>query len=300
MEEELIKIVKENALRQFKLSDGKNLFCLTGKPISFSERTKNNIKIVRQNKEVISDTEKESLINFLVAGFIKYCVKINQYINFKKKDYADIKKIYLSLFNEIVNTNLSDKELELKHFSRITELIKNTNPAIYNQNLNNNVEAFKTVCSEYSAEFQIDVLGININDLKTPVLDIGCGSCGTLVKYLLSKNIEAYGIDRLVKSNNNFKNTNWLEYNFGIEKWGTVISNISFSSHFTNHYFFNDNLTDNYTKTYLKILKSLKTGGKFIYAPAIFFIEKHLTNTKFKIENEKIDDVFYKTTITRQ
>jgi len=300
MNNDLIEIVKENAVKQFNTSKNKNIFCQSGKILSFSESAKNNIKLMRQYKDSISVSDKDYLISFLVHGLVYNLISVNQYYNFSKKDYQKIKKLYLVLYDEIINSNLSDLELEDKHFTRIKEFIKTTNPSIYKQNLNNSYSVLKAVCAEYSAEFQIDLLGIEINNLKQPVLDIGCGKAGSLVSYFLGKNFQAFGIDRAVKNSNNFLKTNWLEYNYGLEKWGTVISNISFSSHFLNHFLSNDNFVNDYTRAYINILKSLKKGGKFIYAPSLIIIENLLDSSLYEIIREKIDNVFNKTTIIKK
>jgi len=300
MNNDLIKIVKENSVKQFTDSKNKNIFCQSGKILSFSESAKNNIKLMRQYKDSISDSDKEYLISFLVHGLVYNLTSVNQYYNFSKKDYQKIKILYLTLYDEIINSNLTDLELEDNHFTRIQEFIKTTNPSIYKQNLNNNYSVLKAVCAEYSAEFQIDLLGIEINKIEQPVLDIGCGKAGSLVNFFISKNIKTFGIDRAVKNNANFLKTNWLEYNYGLEKWGTVISNISFSSHFLNHFLSNDNFVNDYSHTYINILKSLKKGGKFIYAPSLIMIENLLDTSLYEIIRENIDNIFCKTIIIKK
>ena len=78
--------------------------------------------------------------------------------------------------------------------------------------------------------------------------------------------------------------TDWLEYDYGEEKWGTIISNLSFSNHFNHH-----NLRENgnyieYGKTYMNILYSLKIDGSFHYAPDLPFIEKYLDGNQFELK----------------
>ncbi|MFW5701305.1 MAG: hypothetical protein ACOCWM_06405, partial [Cyclobacteriaceae bacterium] len=130
-----------------------------------------------------------------------------------------------------------------------------------------------------------------------PVLDIGCGKKGNLVSFLREKGILIQGIDRITASTRNLINADWLEYDFGNEKWGTIYSNLGFSNHFNHHNLREDGNYIKYAQKYMEILKSLKIGGKFHYAPDLPFIELYLDSNKFYIEKHDIERVEFKTTI---
>jgi len=178
------------------------------------------------------------------------------YINFEKNDYLCIRELYERLISDICEEKLSLSEIEKTHYGRIRELIKNTNPTIYKLNNNDKINVRHYICAEYSAEFQISLLNLDIKNLKEPILDIGCGDNGYLVKYLKSHDLEACGIDRLQNNNDIFTGCNWLEFDYGNRKWGTIISNLSFSSHFISHYFEENEINKKYAKTFLLILNS--------------------------------------------
>ena len=133
-----------------------------------------------------------------------------------------------------------------------------------------------------------------------PVLDIGCGKQGKLVNYLSSKGIEAYGIDRFSFTTSNLITADWLEFDYGIKKWGTIISNLGFSNHFKHHHLREDGNYIEYGKTYMNILNSLKVHGNFHYAPDLPFIEKYLDNKHFEMIRSEISEYDYKAIIIKR
>jgi 2-polyprenyl-3-methyl-5-hydroxy-6-metoxy-1,4-benzoquinol methylase len=59
-----------------------------------------------------------------------------------------------------------------------------------------------------------------------PILDIGCGKNGKLIWHLCRQGFNATGIDQFSFSDNNLQHADWLEYNYGTAKWGTITNNI--------------------------------------------------------------------------
>lgn len=117
---------------------------------------------------------------------------------------------------------------------------------------------------------------------------------GNLVLYLRQKGIEAYGFDRFAYNNSFLTNSDWFEYKFEKEKWGTITSNLGFSNHFQHHHFRNDGKFVDYAKKYMDILNSLKIGGGFHYAPDLPFIEQYLDLDKYKLKKKNVCDYKFK------
>jgi len=117
-----------------------------------------------------------------------------------------------------------------------------------------------------------------------PILDIGCGTNGHLVNYFIDQGLEVYGIDRFKFTTTNLKTADWLEYEYGKDKWGTIISNIGFSNHFYHHNLREDGNYIGYGKNYVSIMNSLKVDGCFHYAPDLPFIEKYLDKNQFDLK----------------
>lgn len=166
--------------------------------------------------------------------------------------------------------------------------------------MNADLKVEPVACSEYSPDLQIKILKIDSSRLRDPILDIGCGKQGNLVNYLLEKGFETYGVDIFSFTDNNLFKSDWLEYSYGLKKWGAIISNLGFSNHFKHHHLRDDGNYIEYGKKYMEILQSLKIGGEFYYAPDLPFIEQFLDYRYFKIDKNEIGKYDLQTTkITR-
>ncbi len=284
--------------RQFSSNQSKNIFCIE-EQLCFREQT---VKAVSEWTDVIRSLQQTDL-NCLCLNyrrrFLEGFYKVNQYTYFSRHSIRMIDGIYSALLQDLTDTTLTVRDAESRHYARIRAFIKFTNPSIYRINHNKNRTARHFVCSEYSAEFLSDLLEIDPASLKEPVLDIGCGSSANLVRFLRKQGIDAFGIDR-DSANDGQSVSDWLEFDFGVNRWGTVISNLSFSSHFLYHHLQSEEIANQYAHTYMKILNSVKTGGTWIYAPAIPFFENLLPSRQYAVERTRIDDNFCKTIITKK
>ncbi len=92
-------------------------------------------------------------------------------------------------------------------------------------------------CATYSPSLQLGVLDRSSDDLREPVLDVGCGRDAALVSYLRARGLEAYGIDRAAPAKpDGVAAVDWLDFDYGEGVWGTVISHLGFSLHFLRHH----------------------------------------------------------------
>ena len=155
-------------------------------------------------------------------------------------------------------------------------------------------------CSEYSAALQLGILAIDPESLMQPVLDVGCRKEGNLVKFLEKQGIEVCGIDRFSFEATNLFTCDWLEFDFGRSKWGTIISNLGFSNHFNHHHLREDGHYIAYAKAYMDILHGLKPGGSFYYAPDLPFIEKYLDKEQFQVSSHAVEGVDYYASVVKK
>lgn len=293
-------ILYETINKQFKSTALKNIFSTKTNPLSFTESTKKSLTHFKHSHRALSNEENQQLIQHLISGFLNSQYNSNPYISFSTKDHHIIQNIYETLLTEIkVNEGTWDR-LEEKHYNRIRNFINLSNPSIFH--LNNTTSHFTPyfVCSEYTAEFQMALLALNSQNCVSPILDIGCGKHGYLIEALLQKNYKAFGIDRLAKNDPHYESCNWLEYNYGHKKWSTIISNLSFTSHFIYHHQRNTELCSSYAKTYMAILDALKQKGQWIYGPSVPFIEDCLPEERFLVTRHPLPNNFFKTTITKR
>ncbi len=286
-----MKINQDNIDQQFEFNQGKNLF-YNGilNSLRFSQETLDAI----ENIDLIDSDSENLLIDYLTNRAIQEFCKINQYYTFDKQAKLMLRNLYVDLFTNIKSHEYSINLIAAKHYDNLIKWLQETN-SFAEKIYNSKGELIESVaCSEYSPELQMEILQIDIENIIEPVLDIGSGRKGNLVLYLRQKGIEAYGFDRFAYNNSFLTNSDWFEYEFEKEKWGTITSNLGFSNHFQHHHFRNDGNFIVYAKKYMDILNSLKIGGSFHYAPDLPFIEQYLDLEKYKLMKENVCNYKFK------
>ncbi len=264
--------------------------------MNFSSETLNAIESIS-----LMDSEYENLlIDYMTNRAIQEFCKFNQYYTFDSHAHLSLRNIYTELLANIKSKKDLIDSISNNHYEKLRNWLLQTN-SFSEMIYNSKGEMIEPVaCAEYSAELQINVLQINMELLIEPVLDIGCGKQGSLVHFLRQKGIETYGFDRFAQKSSFISISDWFEFNFECNKWGTIISNLGFSNHFQHHHFRNNGNFVGYAKKYMEILNSLKIGGNFHYAPDLPFIEKFLDKEKYLITKYNIENLhFYSTKITK-
>lgn len=287
---------KENIDKQIVFNQDKNILLNNLDLFQFSNQTIEFISDI----DKLSHDSKLVLIDYATNKAIEEFCRVNQYYSFDSKAKSELKKIYSELFDSFSNPTTPVEVISNNHYNRLKEWLKNSNPFVERIYVNADKKITPVACSEYSQELQVDLLKIDIKNLMQPVLDIGCGRNGHMVKYMLNQGINVTGIDRFSFSTPNFETADWLEYEYKPNNWGTIISNLGFSNHFVHHNLREDGKYVEYAKTYMNILNSLKKGGRFHYAPDLPFIEQYLDSSQFLIEKQEIEgNEFEMTIITR-
>lgn len=225
----------------------------------------------------------EELIEYCIHSTKEYTYERNQYINFTREydelllaEYGDL----LAQIRSLSKTAISRDELSRSygivlqlHHERL-RLILSTYCVLTTQNeLKNNPLLQSVPCEEYSARFQLDILNLDPQKIAEPVLDIGCGKDGTLVKFLKAQAVDAYGLDRLAPKDEFFHQSDWFDFDYSQQHWGTVIAHQSFSTHFIYNYLSNPSKVGAYVDLFTRIINSLQVNGKFCYAPGLPFFE---------------------------
>jgi hypothetical protein len=285
---------KESIDKQFELNRGKNLFYYgILNTLKFNSETTDSLK----KAQTLDPISENSLIDYLTNKAVQEFCNINQYYTFDKKAQLVLRNLYVELFAKIKSGKFSPDAIAEFHYSNLIKCLKKTN-SFAEKVYNAKGEIIEPVaCSEYSPELQIEILHIDVNQIIEPVLDIACGKQGRLVKYLRQKGFEAYGFDRFAENNSFLSNSDWFEFKFEHNKWGTIISNLGFTNHFQHHHMRNDGNYIEYAKKYVEILNSLKPGGAFHYAPDLPFIEQYLDRGKYQVTKHSIGNYEYKSTI---
>lgn len=281
---------------QIKFNRGKNIFLDNLDFFRFAQET---VQAVSEMDQLNPDS-KETLIDYATDKAIEEFCRINQYYAFDAKAKNELRKIYAELFGSIQTMTGPMEDIAKNHYGKLKAWITESNPFAGKIYKNDNKEVTPVACSEYNPGIQISVLKLDIEQLMEPVLDIGCGNQGHLVHYLKNKGIEVIGIDRFKFTDSGLITADWLEFGYGKDTWGTIVSNLGFSNHFNHHNLREDGNYIGYAKAYMNILNSLKVGGSFHYAPDLPFIEKYLDHTQFQLEKHEINEFDFKTTIIKK
>ncbi len=287
----------KNIDKQIESNKGKNIFLDANElNLKFIDDT---VTAIMHMDNISADTEKV-LIDYAAARAIEAFCRMNQYYTFSGPAKNELRKIYADLFKSIKSKNKPPETISKEHYQNLKLWLQKANPFSEKIYAHAGREIKPTVCHEYSVEIQLNVLRIDTRELMQPVLDIGCGKKANLVRFLCSQGIEAYGIDRFTFTENNLTSSDWLEFHYGTEKWGTIISNLGFSNHFNHHNLREDGNYIVYAQKYMEILKSLKAGGSFHYAPDLPFIELYLDKRQFQINKYDIGGFDFKASVVKR
>ncbi|MDN5388454.1 MULTISPECIES: class I SAM-dependent methyltransferase [Bacillus] len=241
-------------------------------------RSHDIVKFLQQTHEAGT---LQLLANDMSDQTIQLFIKVNQYLDFSRQDYRRLQKMYSDLLKRVYlmgkQEEISNQDIEQlfsSHYKNLQTFLLDSNGEEIFKKYKENPNVFAVECSEYTSDLQMRLFNINLSAIKTPLLDIGCGQQASLVRFLRKNAVESYGIDRNVENIAGLHKANWFEYKFTPNTWGTIISHMAFSNHFIHHHLRLDGDYKKYAEKYMEILKSLKLGGSFIYAPSLPFIEQ--------------------------
>jgi hypothetical protein len=144
------------------------------------------------------------------------------------------------------------------------------------------------VSAEYTPALQLRVLGLDPAALLEPILDLGCGADAALVHALRAGGRDARGVDRLASPGEGISRADWLEAPLPPASLGAVISHLGFSLHFLHHHLRPGDEALRYARRYMEILRALRPGGLFAYAPGLPFVEAHLDTAEWAVERSPI------------
>ena len=207
----------------------------------------------------------------LTAGMTDYVTRQFQYVDLRLAS-GSLEQLYRRFLREFcaagADLGLAQAALRL-HQERLANWVGEQLEAVGALELVRRT-GFKPVCGFYSPQLQLAVLGLDADNLQSPVLDLGCGD-GQLVYHLRSLGYEAVGIDRnappgLIRGD-------WFDAPLEPLLWGTIIAHQSVSLHFMSAHLQSEQRAAEYAKLSMRILRALRPGGSFAYAPTIPFFE---------------------------
>jgi hypothetical protein len=252
-------------------------------------------------KEIVEILEhpelSTSLVRLFVLSTLDFTYEHNQFIRLNEQDEGNLEKIYqayLLALKLVLQMDIPMKQMQERlekviwvHFGNLRDHLARFLDA-RDGGLDGNAIFNRVVCRQYSPEFQLHILGIELGQIQTPVLDLGCGKDGVLVVYLNAHGVPAYGVDRMVTVSERLIASDWLEYSIGNGDWGTILSHMAFSNHFIFQHLYKNGKPEPYAYRYMEILRGLKPGGAFYYAPGLPFMESALPAALYQVRRRRV------------
>jgi hypothetical protein len=233
------------------------------------------------------DEDVRELIDYTVRKTLDTIYQINQYLEISKADIKTLKQIYIETWEDLREDNFAP--IIRSHHQKLSTWIARFYPPDFVIALENKETISHVLNEEYTAAFQLAIFDINPDELTEPIIDIGCGKNGLLVKAINRVKKNVTGIDRLITDENELLLENdWFEFYFELNHWGTILANMSFSNHLLYTFTNDQKNIYRYFAKYKEIIESLKIDGTFLYAPSIPFIEDRLDNECYKVERKEI------------
>lgn len=284
--EVLINNLLEILLKQIQVNAATNFFYHDITPdatVLYKIKAKSEELLMHADCDLVART----MINSIVKRVLPIFTGVNQFIYFTENDENTLKALYYATFLKIMQCAVQQRltvavlgVLFREHYEQLRQFLIVTNGAELFKRYYVEPDLFPVVNANYSAAFQLELLGIDPADLREPVIDVGCGTESYLVKYLETRGCEVYGIDRDAVFGECILASDWFNFDFTSRKWGTIISHMAFSNHFYHHHIRKDGNFIGYAKKYYEMLSALDYGGSFIYTPSLPFIEQALSSNR--------------------
>ena len=299
---EAVVRITEAILRQLRLNERKNL--LHSDPAGLLEIDSSFLAALEQevgtDSTALSGDRFEEAVSLAAELMIDRLYSTNQYIQVDEPAREALKSIYRRTWAICLETGDVETALRQHHFPLLADWVGRLYPGGMKAALASQKTIGPVVCQTYSAEFQIQLLRLDLQKLRQPLLDIGCGKDALLVRYLRSLDIEAYGLDRSLRRSSPFlEECHWLEKDYEAGKWGTVVSNMAFTNHFAYVHRHDMCQAPRYQEKYREILESLQDGGSFVYGPGAPELEKGAERQGFLVEGWPVGNGHGITRITK-
>ncbi|MEC0127426.1 class I SAM-dependent methyltransferase [Paenibacillus pabuli] len=311
-----LKLIGSVLEQQIRFNDNKSLFYDRGKSaLGPSPRTlcwllEYRARMIKVLERIFADGLLNHFTNKLAEQGIRHFIQVNQFMQFTSKDKLELAGLYKDQFMRIwsllKNEGAGEEVVQQffhKHYQQLRTFLIQTNGEELFKKYTMDPHLFWVPCEQYSANLQVAWLGLDVEHLDPPVLDLGCGPKANLVRFLRGKKIEAYGMDREVEELENqpfLRRMGWMEASFEKDQWGTIISHLAFSNHFTHHHLKSDGEPEAYAQKYMELLMALKPGGSFFYAPSVPFIESFVDQLpQYFVRRTRVTGTQQMTQITR-
>jgi len=288
----------EQVLQRYQANTGKSLLDVYNLDPAFTDVEPGMLEFVMAHRPemvaVLGQPElAASLVRLFVLATLEFTYANNQFIHVDRAEETRLYHIYREYLAALRHSLAEDAPAEVirtrlqgvigDHFAALQANLARFLERAEPRELDEQLIFRRVVCREYSPAFQLSILGISLDTMVEPVLDLGCGKAGRLVQYLNAQGIQALGVDRIVADRPDLQAADWLTLRLEAGRWGTVLSHMAFSNHFTFHHLYRLGRPEPYARQYRAILDGLRPGGSFFYAPGLPFIEDVLPRERYRV-----------------
>lgn len=232
-------------------------------------------------------------VDLLTSGMVRYLTEQFQYVDLRGQ-IAPLEGMYRSFLKYLADDKRDPVKALEQHHNRLLEWTRKQLTAVGALEVVRET-GFRPVCSHYSPELQLQVLGIQPAKIQGPILDLGCGD-GRLVRILREHGHSATGIDR--NAPDGLLKGEWFDAPLEAKRWGTIIAHQSVSLHFRRAHLVSASRASDYARLYLRIIRALLPGGRFLYAPSLPFFE-HVLPGEFLVSHSSAFPGAESTIVTR-
>jgi hypothetical protein len=282
--------------RQLAVNRSKNLFFENVKQIMEVDPAflASLEELLHASTETMQGDDYSKAVSFAAKELAKRLLSVNPYLELNSLQIETLEGIYRRTWQEMRRTGDIRATLKDVHYPELSKWLASVYPSKFQKILKTVPVVGSVVYGEYSAELQLDLLGIDVYHIQQPILDVGCGRQANLVRHLRSLGLKAYGIDRDLDVHEAYlTEVDWFAYRFERDAWGTVISNMGFTNHLNYAYLHDVSQLERYLLRMKDILHSLLVGGCFYYAPGLPFVEDKLFINEYRVEREqKVNNIF--------
>jgi hypothetical protein len=235
-------------------------------------------------------------IGFLATRLLRWLQSKNQYLDLSATVRARACRLYgasaaalragLAGTSDDVRVRVAIEEVLASHQQRLATFL---DELAHSPDLPTPTFLYReAICGSYSPALQLRVLGLDIGVLAEPIVDLGCGEHGTLVRALHAAGLAAVGLDRLADADEQIIAADWFDCDLGEARWGTIISHLAFSQQFLHQHLRGGSGPERYARTYMHLLRALRVGGTFVYAPSLPFMEELLPPSRWRVARRPV------------
>lgn len=141
-------------------------------------------------------------------------------------------------------------------------------------------------CGTYAPLLQLDLLGLELGTLATPVLDVGCGPRALLVAALRARGLDARGVDRHLDDDvEGAARGDWEGALPAPASQGTIVSHLALSLHFLHASAAapGGDEARRLAWVWQRLTLGLRVGGVLAYVPGLPMLERSLRRPTWEV-----------------